>query len=74
MEEHHCPVAEANKAAHKKLLERLAQLRAQFEEQKTGTTVTMEIYRLMSEWLVQHIKAIDLKLRDLPKAVTVGAK
>lgn len=72
MEEHQCPMAEANKAAHKKLIERLDQLRSQFETQKTATTVSMEIYRLMSDWLVQHIKAIDLKLRDLPQAVPLG--
>ncbi len=74
MEQRKCPVAEANKMAHKQLLERLAQLKAQFEQQKTGTTVTMEIYRLMSEWLVRHIKAIDLKLRESEPALSLAGQ
>jgi hemerythrin-like metal-binding protein len=73
MEERKCPVAEANKMAHRQLLERLGQLKTQFEQQKTGTTVTMEIYRLMSDWLVRHIKTIDLKLRETSATVPVAA-
>ncbi len=73
VEQRNCPVAEANKMAHRQLLDRLAQLKTQFEQQKTGTTVTMEIYRLMADWLVQHIKAIDLKLRESQPALTAAA-
>ncbi|MCS7304605.1 MAG: bacteriohemerythrin [Thermoguttaceae bacterium] len=74
MADRKCPVAEANKLAHRQLLERLEQLKTQFAEQKTGTTVTMEIYRLMSDWLVRHIKAIDLKLRETEPALSMAGQ
>jgi len=73
MQERQCPVAEANKMAHQQLLERLAQLKTQFEQHKTGTTVTMEIHRLMSDWLIRHIKEIDLKLRETPAPIPAAA-
>jgi hemerythrin-like metal-binding protein len=64
MEYYGCPAAEANRKAHQALLQKYAEMRKQFDQDKTGVRTAMEIYRVLSDWLVQHVKGVDLQLRD----------
>lgn len=73
MEQYQCPAAEANKAAHRQLLAKLGELRAEWDCQKTGATVSTEIYRTLSTWLVAHIQGIDLQLRECLSTATVSS-
>jgi len=64
MKYYECPAAEANRQAHQALLEKYAEMRKRFDQDKTGVQTAMEIYRVLSDWLVQHVKGVDLQLRD----------
>ncbi len=69
MEQLKCPAAEANKAAHKQLLDTFGELRERFEQQGGGPMIAMEIYRTLSDWLVKHVQGIDSKLREITESV-----
>ncbi|MCS7306671.1 MAG: bacteriohemerythrin [Thermoguttaceae bacterium] len=76
MEQYRCVAAATNKAAHQTLLKRFVELRQRFDQEKTNVQVVMDIYRELSDWLVNHVKAVDLLLRDAVQAshkTTVGA-
>jgi hemerythrin-like metal-binding protein len=64
MEATNCPAAAANKAAHAQFLVTYSGLRKQFDGAGAGPSLVLQIHRLLSEWLVQHIKGIDVQLRD----------
>lgn len=60
----HCPVAQANKAAHDQFIQKLET----FQEQLKSTSsrnilITVQLMREMSNWIVNHIRRIDTQLR-----------
>ena len=58
-----CPVAEANRQAHRKFVERFTELRGQLDQSGASARLAIEIHRELSDWLVKHIMGIDTKLR-----------
>ncbi len=68
MERRACPVAEANKQAHARLLVTFKALKDRFDREGAGPTLVLEIQRTLSDWLVQHIERIDKQLSDCPPA------
>ena len=76
MEQLNCPVAAANKQAHAQFLSTYSGLRKQFDGAGAGPSLVLQIHDLLSKWLVQHIKGIDVQLRescDYAKPDPVGA-
>ena len=62
-----------HRIAHRKLIERLDQLSAQFQASKAGTTTLDEAQNLtdlLRSWLIDHVFKEDLQIRpslkDLP--------
>ena len=64
MEEVDCQVAAANKAAHAQFLARYAELRRRLDAAGAGPSLVLEMYDLLSKWLVAHIKGVDVQLRE----------
>jgi hemerythrin len=76
MEQLDCPAAAANKQAHAQFLSTYSGLRNQFDETGAGPSLVLQIHNLLSKWLVEHIKGIDVQLRgycDHPQQSLVGA-
>ena len=76
MEETDCPAAAANKQAHTRLLSSYGELRKRFDGAGAGPALTLEIYEVLSKWLVGHIKGVDVQLRNYicqPNQGFVGA-
>jgi hemerythrin len=59
-----CPAAAVNKQAHTQFLTTYSNLRKQFDGAGAGPALVLDMYNLLSKWLVQHIKGIDVQLRD----------
>jgi hemerythrin len=77
MERFACPVAAANKQAHAQLLATFTSLRKRFDESGAGPAIVIEISNTLGNWLVEHIRGVDLKLRDCvsnAQPQLVGAK
>lgn len=72
MDRLHCPVAAANKLAHAQFLKRFGELKQRFESEGAGLSLTIEIHDMLGKWLVQHIRGIDVKLREQTKGSTHG--
>jgi len=64
MEEAACPAAAANKEAHQQFLAKYAELRKRLDSTGWSVTLVLEIYDMLSKWLVAHIKGIDARLRE----------
>ena len=78
MEKLKCPAAAMNKQARARFLSTYSALRTQFDEGEAGAgpSLVLQIHDLLSKWLVQHIKGIDVQLReycDPAKQGLVGA-
>jgi methyl-accepting chemotaxis protein len=66
MEQHQCPAKAKNKIAHQRFLKTFAKLAADFEAKGASTTVLLDLRQLVADWLVNHICAVDTKLRGAP--------
>lgn len=62
MEQHHCPVAAANKAAHRDFLQQLKLFQERFNTQGVGPSLVLDLHDVVSQWLVKHIHGIDKQL------------
>jgi hemerythrin len=58
-----CPVAAVNKQAHARLLSKYGELRTRFDNAGSGVSLVLEMHEVLSKWLVDHILAVDVKLR-----------
>ncbi len=68
MARYQCPLAEANKQAHRQFVAKFNELKAKFDQHGASPTVALEISATLTSWLTQHIRAIDAKLGDAVKA------
>lgn len=73
MTRYRCPVAEANKQAHQQFVARFKELRAKFAAQGAQASMAIDIYSEMSNWLIKHIRGIDVQLAKVVGGQTVGA-
>lgn len=64
MDELKCPAAAVNKRAHTQFLKKYGELKTRFEHAGAGPTLVLEMYGVLSTWLLEHIQGIDLQLRD----------
>ena len=62
MARYRCPMAEANKAAHRAFVARFGELRKQFSAEGAKPTLAIDIYTELTTWLVKHIRGIDAKM------------
>jgi hemerythrin len=67
MEQYRCPVAEANKAAHKQCIAVFKDLQTRFSSAGANSSLTIEIHDTLKKWLVNHIRDIDTKLLSCAK-------
>lgn len=60
---HECALAEVNKKAHTKFLDTVTIYREKYRQEGVDEdAIAREIHGVLSEWLVDHIKGIDVKL------------
>lgn len=60
---HECPMAEVNKQAHGKFLDTVTFYREKYRQDNIDQdSIAREIHGKLSQWLVDHIKGIDVKL------------
>ncbi len=58
------PGYEAQKKAHESFIERLAQLRRDYEESGGSVTVIINSNKFVIDWLIGHISRMDRKIAD----------
>ncbi len=68
MEKYHCPVADANKQAHVRFVERFGELFDQYRESGASSVVAHQVHAELVNWLVHHIKGTDTQLAASVKA------
>ncbi len=66
-EKYNCPAAAENKEAHKNFITTFTGLINEFQEKGANFTFVLKIHRELSDWLVEHILGIDMKLRPYLK-------
>jgi len=59
---HKCPMAEVNKQAHKKFMEIFISLNEEYRQSGASEEIARKIHHVLSDWLVNHIKAIDVQI------------
>ena len=67
MEEHRCPVAQNNKAAHSMFLDTLRDYRQRYAARGYLATDARELVNTVDRWLDKHICRIDVHLRKCVK-------
>ena len=75
MERCQCPARGPNKAAHAQFLKGLNELTASFEFGGATTPLLLQLRQSVGDWLVNHIQAVDTRLRgcDLSSARSLEA-
>ena len=65
---HKCPVAEENKAAHKKFKEVIPRFENRMQSEGPNVELAQEMHEFLEGWLKEHICKIDVQLKPcLPK-------
>jgi hemerythrin len=67
MDQYRCPVAAANKAAHNQFIAKFKELQTRFESAGASSSLTLEISNTLTNWLIQHIRQIDVQLLPCTK-------
>lgn len=62
-ERYQCPAAEINKRDHKQFAEKFIELQQEFHEKGSSFALVLKIHNEFSNWLLQHIWQVDMKLR-----------
>jgi hemerythrin len=62
MDEYRCPVAAANRAAHRQFLERFGQLYEQYQDSDVNPEVMYNTFWELQDWIIKHIKRVDTQL------------
>lgn len=60
-----CPVAQQNQNAHDKFLELFAGIQERFKREGASRALVEDVYNVATNWLVNHICKIDMKLSDV---------
>ncbi len=63
MDEVNCPAAAANKQVHARLLSKYGELRTRFDSAGGGPSLVLEMHEVLSKWLIDHIRGIDVQLQ-----------
>lgn len=79
MEQHRCPTAAANKAAHQDFIRKFTAAQEKIAKSSGGAAalVAIQVHRELSDWIVQHILRVDSALKrcaapvHAPKFTTV---
>lgn len=61
MDENRCPFAEANQQAHRQFIDSLTAFREEYAQSGGSDDIALRMYRTLTEWLVVHIKKIDVR-------------
>ncbi len=64
MEQLHCAVAEENKRQHAIFLSMFGEFYERWQTSKMDSELARSTYKVMSEWIVNHIQKIDTQLRE----------
>jgi hemerythrin len=65
MTQYHCPAQAANRAAHDEFRAKLSEIKGWVEQEGATMVEVMALEQALEEWLVNHICAIDVQLRDV---------
>jgi hemerythrin-like metal-binding protein len=71
MAEHHCPTASKNIEAHRKLVQKYTEWRANYDTSDGSFEQIQILHRFLTEWLVGHICAIDTCLKTCRQPTSV---
>lgn len=63
MDRYQCPAAQANRQAHRHFLDAFASFEANYRQSGGSEEIALRMYQVLTDWLVNHIKGIDSKLR-----------
>jgi hemerythrin len=63
MEQYHCPVAAANKQAHKEFLAQFGDLYQHWQNSTMDAETTRRVHLHLADWIVNHIINIDTRLK-----------
>jgi len=76
MDQHHCPAAGKNKAAHAKFLKDYQQLVAMAQSDGATSNLVIQLKQMLADWLATHICKIDANLRGChpPEPYQTSAK
>ena len=64
MEKTNCPAAAENKKGHAEFLLMFEQFYTQWQTSKMDLILAKSTYKKMSDWIVYHILAVDVKMRS----------
>lgn len=64
MFKHQCPVAEKNKEAHEKFIQKFKATQVKLKEEGDNDKILREFHHFLEKWLVEHIGKIDTKLKS----------
>jgi hemerythrin len=67
MTERHCSIAQKNVEAHRKLLQKYTEWRADYDRGEGSNEQVQALHRFLTEWLVGHICGIDTCLKTCRK-------
>lgn len=68
MKKHHYPKFEEHKKIHEALKEQALKFKQRFDD---GEDITDELITFLKDWLLKHIKGVDMEYKDLFKQVGV---
>lgn len=67
MEMHNCELKEVNKKQHAIFIQKIADFKERFEKNPNDATLVLNVHNDLSDWFVNHILKIDLKMQDCVK-------
>ncbi|HMQ55475.1 MAG TPA: hemerythrin family protein, partial [Anaerolineae bacterium] len=67
MEKYHCPVAQINKNAHEKFVNRFNEVYEEFHRDGPSTQLLFKIKIDLGDWVVNHIRKTDTQLHPCVK-------
>ncbi len=68
MERLKCPAAAENRQAHRHLLAKFQEFRAAFQKGELSPTALIQLYDVLTDWLVKHVQGVDVRLRTAAPA------
>lgn len=63
MDEHRCPAAAANKAAHRYFIRRFSWLYEQYQRSDVNPQIVRETLADLEAWIIGHIMKVDAQLK-----------
>jgi hemerythrin len=67
MKDNKCEMAAENIQQHAVFIRKIADFKKRFESNPTDPTLVLNVHNDLSDWFVNHILKIDLKLQDCVK-------